>query len=165
MLEKIDCPSCSKQVAIQTVVCPFCGGQVRSKEDISNDPRVKEAIAKVALDSLNAEKHSSRVSKSRRVTGPISAFMSQFLPCYEEGTLMIVEWILAIISLPFIIINTVVLIVLVSKWGRIPFFDIVMTALLAGIFTYNMANRLYFPLFIVSFIAFSVKTIIRITAD
>jgi hypothetical protein len=164
MPEKISCPSCGKEVAIHLAVCPFCGKTVRSREEIENDPAVKERIARMAVDRVRSER-GRRPGSRIRVTGPATAFLYEFMPRHQSGPMFWIERVLAVLSIPFLAFNCLVMTVLVKKWGRVPFVDIAVTALLAGIFTYYMENSLYFNVLSTSFVSLLLKKIVGLSAE
>ena len=60
MPDKKPCPQCRKEVAIHIAVCPFCGKQIRTQEEIDSDPAVKESIAAMLKEEFKAKKKSQR---------------------------------------------------------------------------------------------------------
>jgi len=55
MVNKINCPDCSKPVAEHTVICPFCNAKIKSQEEIDNDPQVQAALAGLKINELKMQ--------------------------------------------------------------------------------------------------------------
>ncbi|MCK5706839.1 MAG: hypothetical protein KAI43_04240 [Candidatus Aureabacteria bacterium] len=174
MVDKIACPKCTKPVSILIFSCPFCGSSLKGvtgepvNEADQTPPNKKdiEALKALAEFSVSNENYlnSKKIAPPIKVTSPISAFESYFMPVHLDGPFRVVEWVLAVLASPIILFTTCVSVLMVKKWGRIPVIDVGLASLIAYIITSNMVNRMYYYIFLVSIVSLILKLVVGYVA-
>ena len=173
--DKIECPACSKLVSAQMPNCPFCTqplGEAPAKASESkpmswDDTReVAGALAELEAAKEDLRKSQPTFTTQRRVTGPITGLISLVQPAYGSGVVQIVEIILAVVALPTILVGLISTMMGGKKWGRIPFFFVVLPAALVTLISYQMQSPIWFPVFLTSLVAYRGKPLeLRPTVD